>query len=127
MSVWVVTDGNGVVTGCANRGDPPAGAIVLETDLSVSQLAMMQIVNDVPVPRPTGPEIVSDGTTHTVTDCPEDTVIEVHDLIGGEIASTHTVTVDGDDVAVTLADAGSYRIEVTAPLPALPVYLEVIV
>lgn len=124
---WVETDANGLVMRAGQSGALPAGATEVVTALPPSVLARMQMVEGAPVPRPAAPAMNSSGNVHTIGPCPVGTVIEVHDLTGGEIAAVHTVAVAGEDVEITLADAGDYRIEVAPPAPVLPASYPVVV
>lgn len=115
MPAYILFNTDGTVARIGQSPTVPADATPISTPVALSTLATMMLV-----PRPASPEVTSDGTTHTVGDCPDGTVIEVHDVSGNERMLLYEVETEGEDVEIELADTGAYRIEIAAPLPALP-------
>ncbi|MDE4059779.1 hypothetical protein [Phaeobacter gallaeciensis] len=65
------------------------------------------------------------GATVTLPACPAGTVIEVHDLAGGEVMHSLTANADGFTDTITFEDAGQYAVEIDPPAPWLDMTLKV--
>lgn len=122
MKLWykIAPDGE-TIAETGRSPDMPAGAVLAPDGIETLELAQMMVVGGELYPRPMSPDIQSDGTTHSIMDCPAGTVIEVYDVTGGERLDLITVAVSGTSEVISLPDAGTYSIEVQAPAPALPV------
>ena len=70
-------------------------------------------------PRPLSPAPVEVPGGYQLPNCPYPTAVIIHDLIGGETVAEFAITAEDPDSEFSL-EPGTYEIEVTAPLPALP-------
>lgn len=128
MTAYVFIESSGVISLAGFGDEVPEGATVIPGYSGpINDLARMMVLEGVLQPRPLSPAVVSSGTVHTVSGMPAGTVIEVYDLTGGEIMGTMTAAADDAVQEITLPDAGSYRIEITAPPPHLMTAVEVTV
>lgn len=122
MIVWFKVSVDGHTVAEAGRHSMlPSGARQAPEGIEPSELAQLMVVGGELYPRPMSPDIQSDGTTHSIMDCPAGTVIEVYDVTGGERLDLITVAVSGTSEIISLPDTGTYSIEVQGPMPALPV------
>ena len=122
---YVIFDQDGLVVEAGTGRFPPTEAVSFTPPLDPSLLNQMMLVQ-----RPMSPEVQSTGTDHTVADCPLGTLVEVYDVTtpgAGELMTAFEAAADDEIINVSLPDPGVYRIEVKAPLPYLPRYVEVIV
>lgn len=115
MKSFIIFHADGTIKAAGRSKFPPPETTVISPPIPPAELATMMLV-----PRPQSPEIVSDGTVHTIADCPLGTVIEVLDYSGGERMEIYTTTTEGETVTRDLPDPGEYEIEVKAPDPYLP-------
>lgn len=139
---YVIIDpaGHVVRTGHLRPGATlPAGALVVVQDpkwvatpgqigvdhaVSLGELGMMMQSGDWLVARPSSPQPVASTGQIDVPACPAGTVIEVFDLSGGERMFVEPVATEGWTETFTFADPGRYRVEVSAPAPALPTSID---
>lgn len=120
---WVLLDG-AIVKRAGSSLTPPPGATVVTTPMRLQDLARAHLVNGSFEIRPNSPDVTGNGP-FSVGPCAAGTEIEVDDIGGGETLLVHTVTADDTAETIDLPDSGAYRIEVRAPLPALPTVREV--
>lgn len=92
------------------------GTTILLRDIPA--LSRAHVDGGVLVPRPASPMPTVDGGTVTIPACVADTVVTIDD--GIEMLIETTAPADDWTEVYSLTDAGTYRIEVAAPVPALP-------
>jgi len=144
MSVHFVTLApDGTVWRCGRGAEVPSGAlrVVIAPDpawvagvgeigvmdaAQLGELARMRQVGDRLEARASSPlpSLSAPGTV-TVGPLPSGSQIEVFDLDGSELMGVIDVAIEDDTRTLTFTVPGRYRIEVAAPIPALPVEWEV--
>ena len=123
MIHYAMLDATGVYPHTAGRGVAlPKGALETPGDLLPAQIIRMMLDDGVWVPRPEVPPMAVTPPLVTCEGLPTGSTVTVSDGETGEVLATLT-----DPISLELPDPGPYQIEVTPPLPWLPLSQRVIV
>ena len=122
MIHYVTLDPTGVYPHTAGRGGVlPEGAVETPGDLLPAQILRMMLEGGVWVARPEVPPLVIAPPRVICDGLPPGTVVTVVDGETGETLATLT-----DPRFFTLPDPGPYQVDVTPPLPWLPLSQRVV-
>lgn len=116
---FVQLDQTGVyVVGHGEATVLPAGAISIPAEMDGAGFLGFYMVDGELTQRPASPVPVQQAGGWQI-DAPDGAEVEVYDMIGGGVMA-HEMLAPGASFAFSLADAGSYKVTVSAPLPAMP-------
>ncbi len=118
MKKFITLGITGIVEKVGTGRSVPVDAIEVEPSIpDADYFGLMQDEFGDLVSRPQSPPVIDTGTGYAILDCPEGTVIEVHDLLGREVMANITAPADSHAVEFTLPDPGEYEVTVQAPSP----------
>jgi hypothetical protein len=98
----------------------PEGAFALAEGVKPSQFNQHHVVGGTFVLRPSSPVPVEIPGGWRLPACPPGTQVMIHDRIGKETLTEVVTDGSAADFDFSLADPGSYEIEVASPLPHVP-------
>lgn len=134
MPVFAFFNPDGTVKSTGIAPTVPAGAYEMPANLNPAILSKMKADPETLgteaidlSPRQMSPEFAVSDDTYTLADCPIGTVVKVADMIGGEWLLDMTTALENETVSFTLADPGTYSIEVQFPQPYMPRIQEVVI
>ncbi|MBW4708614.1 hypothetical protein KX928_12550 [Roseobacter sp. YSTF-M11] len=127
MIYWFFTNPDGTIWQAGRSPTLPTGATQSPSQISPAELVKYYLDGGGALTlRPPSPGIVSNGTEHTIADCPPGTVINIEDNISGEQLGSITTDQDPQTEVINLPDPGTYIITVTGPSPMLPTEKQVV-
>ncbi|MEL6889497.1 MAG: hypothetical protein AAFO86_12430 [Pseudomonadota bacterium] len=125
--IWFVfLDSNNLVASAGRATTLPPGAVAVPNyPGTLEGLSRMVMTGQQLVSRPLSAAVQSQGHQHTLSNMPLGTVVTVYDATGRELLVEFTTTTEGESETIDLPDPGTYDISAVAPLPALPLTLQV--
>jgi hypothetical protein len=99
----------------------------LEVEGDPNRFLRHYMVDGVLTPRPMAPEPVAIEGGWEITELPNGTRVEIHDVTGDEVLFSGTTDQDGSRVEFALPDAGVYQVNVDAPEPYVDTSTEIVV
>tara|TARA_R110000850_G_scaffold233967_3_gene358855 strand:+ start:664 stop:1050 length:387 start_codon:yes stop_codon:yes gene_type:complete len=109
----------------AGFGNPPEGAIIVDSSLCVFDLSLLYVdgANGL-VPRPTLATPTLDGDDLSIPSGPEGTRLRVVDRLADEVMWEVVTGADLTTHVLTLPDAGTYIVDIDPPMPWVPLQVE---